>query len=203
MTITTVDNRELVVTINETSAYNGRIRKPRKVYALIYDKEHNLLDVIMPDIQATHKQAKEWAEYRAQTIPNEYPEAAQVEIINGELSAEEIVIITYTPKEDAEPTFDDRCNYSVLADAINKGTIVVNVVSVARSGLSRKFRFYAVDKDGYLSLLNAIIANLLGMKLDKAGNYSGSFYAEGILQACADHLQDKNFDCEFTTYQKI
>lgn len=207
MTTATVNNQELVITINETIAYNSRARKLQQIYAYVYDEEHNLLDVITPDIQTNHKQAKEWAEMRAQTIPNEYPEVARVEIHTNDDSLGDILIITYTPKENMEPNPDDKYSYSILVDAINKGTIIVNTVSISQSGLSRKFRFYAVGPTGRLLWLNGTISHLLAMKMDCDGNLVirgwGMDFAVDILMKCTARLQDKYFNCEYNGHQRI
>ena len=98
-------------------------------------------------------------------------------------------------------------DFSTLANSINSGLTVVNVVSRARSGMSRKMRFYAVNASGRLVWLNADIAELLEMRMDADGNLTlrgcGMDFASSTLMDAAAILRQLGYNCEYTSYQRI
>lgn len=69
--------------------YNSRKRKPGQIVAIIVDANRKALDAIDPG-EGTHKQAIDWAEWRAETIREQYPEAARLVVYVDDIEIGEV-----------------------------------------------------------------------------------------------------------------
>lgn len=72
------------------TGYNCHTRKECDIMAFVYDANGTMIDAINPGT-GNHRTALDWAEWRAESIRQDYPAAVRMEIHNGNT---EIAIIT-------------------------------------------------------------------------------------------------------------
>ena len=72
-----------------TANYNSRKRNPGVTTAFIVDAHGDTVNAIKPG-KCTHKQAIEWAEWRAETIREDYPGAARLVVYVDDIDIGEI-----------------------------------------------------------------------------------------------------------------
>lgn len=99
-------------------SYNSRKRKPGQICAIVLDANGNTLDAIMPG-EGTHKQAIEWAEWRAETIREDYPEAACLLVYVDDMEIGEVELPsprkeTRTPLEAGAVCSDETAKNKVV-----------------------------------------------------------------------------------------
>lgn len=97
--------------------------------------------------------------------------------------------------------------FTALAEAINTGTITATIVSVARSGASRRIKFYGIDHNRRIYGLTYDVANLLNIKVnaDKSVTVRGGGMDVilATLQKAADRLAAEGYECNYKTYQLV
>lgn len=69
--------------------YNCRKRKPGDIIAVIVDAHRHSIDAINPG-EGTHKQALDWAMWRAETLHEDYPKAARMVVFVDDLEIGEV-----------------------------------------------------------------------------------------------------------------
>lgn len=100
-----------------------------------------------------------------------------------------------------------KYNYSALAEAINTGTIAATVTSVARSGASRKVKFFGINERRQIYGLTYDIAQLLNLKLN--ADHTATIHGGGMdviyatLENAARKLTAQGYECEYKTYQLV
>ena len=100
---------------------------------------------------------------------------------------------------------DER--YNRIANAINTGNIIVNIVSVSSSGMSRRMRFYIADKDGTIDWITCTVGHLLGMKTDKNGcllvRGCGMDMCFAMVCNLASVFTRDGYPCKYIGYQRV
>ena len=93
------NNRDFQI---EKTGYNYRTRKYRDILAVVLDANNKVIDAIAPGT-GNHRTTLDWAEWRAESIRNDYPAAIRMEVYCGD---EEIAVISFleTPNPDNTPT---------------------------------------------------------------------------------------------------
>lgn len=84
----------------EKTGYNYRTRKYRDILAVVIDANNEVIDAIGPGT-GNHRTTLDWAEWRAESIRNDYPAAVNMVVYCGDV---EIAVITFaeTPSVDPE-----------------------------------------------------------------------------------------------------
>lgn len=82
-----------------TSNYNNRQRKALTIGAAIIAADGEILDWVVPG-EGSHKQAKEWAEWRIESVRKDWPRAKAMRVYCGD---DEIAVVTLADEE-PEPT---------------------------------------------------------------------------------------------------
>ena len=93
------NNRDFQI---EKTGYNYRPRKYSDILAVVLDANNKVIDAIAPETD-NHRTTLDWAEWRAESIRNDYPAAIRMEVYCGN---EEIAVISFleTPNPDNTPT---------------------------------------------------------------------------------------------------
>lgn len=93
------NNRDFQI---EKTGYNYRTRKYRDILAVVLDANNKVIDAIAPGT-GNHRTTLDWAEWRAESIRNDYPAAIRMEVYCGD---EEIAVISFleTPNPDNTPS---------------------------------------------------------------------------------------------------
>lgn len=119
----------------EKTGFNNRQRKQLDILAVVIDANNEVIDAICPGT-GNHRTALDWAEWRSESIHNDYPATVRMEVYCGDA---EIAVITFaetpshtTKNETTIPQVLTTSNYwhtdhFTVVDKFPAGAIVWNI----------------------------------------------------------------------------
>lgn len=108
------NNRDFQI---EKTSYNYCTREYRDILAVVLAATNKVIDAIAPGTD-NHRTTLDWAEWRAESIRNDYPADIRMELYCGD---EEIAVISFleTPNPDNTPTTMDANESATRKKSIN------------------------------------------------------------------------------------
>lgn len=119
----------------EKTGYNYCNCKNRDILAVVLDANNKVIDAIAPGT-GNHHTTLYWAEWRADSIRNNYPAAIRMEVYCGD---EEIAVISFleTPNPDNTPTTmnanESATRKKSINGIMNQANRLMSICNVARN----------------------------------------------------------------------